>query len=836
VTADADAISEKDGHAKQLALAAAASDKATRRLTVGGVTGAFDHDGRERISGRMESVSVCVDFFCSVCGAVRVVRNYECRLCGGRLLVAQAAGASAMREPGAIAGASSTSAAMEPEEWALRKRQAIMRGLDFLQTLGETLFRNEQLASKHGPDLLLPFYIPPAGAAATEEERHALRVATRLAAEWRTRTGRAMRYLPPVVPPKELLNLMQGLYSLECLGMGDRALHAQLEERASTWGAADFLKYDPTRGDPPATLREACACGQQLEPGASECPVCRRSAVRMSPFDAWLEALVWTFHGCRMRIGLGACFFDVLRQVCAGFARLYPRRDSLCEKDRHYLTYALTHVVYALNNVRLPTPAHLAVHLTPSRTASMRQPALIATDWCALIAGARSQFDERSLPASLFPSTVPAFLREQLHAAIKADDPDLAGEVLDCLKCLGERETSDVRSAEEFLMTRQSAADGGWVCKGEADLYSRYHASLVAVAALMDHSYAAHGPVFPHASDVLPKWFDAPDAEPEPPPKVSKAGAKLAAKQAKKMRQLQAELQKLKLQKQTEGLGDVVSEHAVPQPPLLIPNPEEPLASDDRLASPEGHIVQLAEADGYQQEELGGSKLQNESEEQDGLQHAQASQPIKAGPSGETATCNACEPCGCAEPLCDVDHTHAERRRRAAEASKAAQELVPSWPLPPQQRQVVSMLPVMRRMAVREAVLADKMRQTVSSIKREVRAEANRRFIERGGVSSATGYGRASASPYPTGAECASRCTPHRIGARSAPLPALNARATMASCIGAASRPSAGRLLGFPSEQARAVGAGRSVGLAQTLGAPGRLNTSSNGFAFALHR
>ena len=47
----------------------------------------------------------------------------------------------------------------------------------------------------------------------------------------------------------------------------------------------------------------------------SECPHCRRPSVPMSKFDVWLEALVWGFHGCRMRIGLGACFFDVLQQV-----------------------------------------------------------------------------------------------------------------------------------------------------------------------------------------------------------------------------------------------------------------------------------------------------------------------------------------------------------------------------------------------------------------------------------------------------------------------------------------------------------------------------------------
>ena len=38
----------------------------------------------------------------------------------------------------------------------------------------------------------------------------------------------------------------------------------------------------------------------------------------------------------------------------------------------------------------------------------------------------------------------------------------------------------------------------------------------MAVAALMDHSYAAHGPVFARAVDVLPQWFTPPAEEPEP--------------------------------------------------------------------------------------------------------------------------------------------------------------------------------------------------------------------------------------------------------------------------------------------------------------------------------
>ena len=54
---------------------------------------------------------------------------------------------------------------------------------------------------------------------------------------------------------------------------------------------------------------------------------------------------------------------------------------------------------------------------------------------------------------------------------MKEDDPDMAGELIDCLKCLGDQ-GEHIVTGERFLMRSQSKADGGWVCKGEADLYS----------------------------------------------------------------------------------------------------------------------------------------------------------------------------------------------------------------------------------------------------------------------------------------------------------------------------------------------------------------------------
>ena len=65
-----------------------------------------------------------------------------------------------------LAGSAKASAS-EEASWPEVKRKAIMKGLDFLLSMGETLFRNEQLSSKHGADVLLPFYVPTAKAAAT---------------------------------------------------------------------------------------------------------------------------------------------------------------------------------------------------------------------------------------------------------------------------------------------------------------------------------------------------------------------------------------------------------------------------------------------------------------------------------------------------------------------------------------------------------------------------------------------------------------------------------------------------------------------------------------------
>ena len=97
------------------------------------------------------------------------------------------------KEAAKCEASSSSSSAHDEVPWPELKRRAIIKGLDFLLSMGETLFRNETLSSKHGADVLLPFYVPTSKAAASPEERHALKVALRLAAEWRSRAAKVVK-------------------------------------------------------------------------------------------------------------------------------------------------------------------------------------------------------------------------------------------------------------------------------------------------------------------------------------------------------------------------------------------------------------------------------------------------------------------------------------------------------------------------------------------------------------------------------------------------------------------------------------------------------------------
>ena len=168
------------------------------------------------------------------------------------------------KEAAKCEASSSSSSAHDEVPWPELKRRAIIKGLDFLLSMGETLFRNETLSSKHGADVLLPFYVPTSKAAASPEERHTEgRLATR--SQWRSRAAKVVK-LPPSIPPSELLDMMQGLYSLECLGLSEPVLREQLFEKSAFTVPSIFSSTTPS--SEPAAICARRACAAQSRPRA----------------------------------------------------------------------------------------------------------------------------------------------------------------------------------------------------------------------------------------------------------------------------------------------------------------------------------------------------------------------------------------------------------------------------------------------------------------------------------------------------------------------------------------------------------------------------------------
>ena len=104
---------------------------------------------------------------------------------------------------------------------------------------------------------------------------------------------------------------------------------------------------------------------------------------------------------------------------------------------------------------------------------------------------------------------------------------------------------------------------------------------------------------------------------------------------------------------------------------------------------------------------------------------------------------------------------------------------------------MVALLPVMRRMEVREAIQADKVRQNLVSLKQEARADANRRFVERfsgcGGLAPSGRVGAGGLTEWAGGGSGVLPSQGHSSQAKSSQakssqLPMLSAGKTSCQC------------------------------------------------------
>jgi prenyltransferase/squalene oxidase-like repeat protein len=320
------------------------------------------------------------------------------------------------------------------------REQAVERGLEFIGRIAS----NPKYFSRWGHDLLWCFYTVSATSKDERLREMAGRMGRERAQQWRH--DHAELHFQDA---DELANFVEGVYAEEqLLGQHDEALERSIQAAAAGYSAADFLSFDPRVEPPPGDVPELCPkCNHRNPRGATRCERCQARLSFRSPYDVWLDALIRTHTGDRYGVKLGASYAETVRWVAV--MRPYPSRERLQadEDEFHDVTYAVTHVVYTLDDY-----------------GKYR----LSADWL------RPEFD---------------YLRNNLSEAERLNDGEMLGEFLDTLRALGRSESDpEIRAGVEYLLAHQNP-DGSWGEVDGDDIYTRYHSTWTAVDGLRQYSY-----------------------------------------------------------------------------------------------------------------------------------------------------------------------------------------------------------------------------------------------------------------------------------------------------------------------------------------------------------
>ena len=182
----------------------------------------------------------------------------------------------------------------------------------------------------------------------------------------------------------------------------------------------------------------------------------------LTRYLVWYDALVRTYSGDRYGVTLGARYADVIGWL--PFMRPYRGGENGSNPDFYDAAYAVTHVVYTLNDYNVYV-------LSP-----------------------------RWLPAEF------AFLKSNLAEGIAMEDPQMVGEFLDALRAFGLTESDPlIRTGMEYLLSRQNQ-DGGWGEADAEDAYGLYHPTWTAVDGLRGYARRGDGLSFPELKPLLIEW------------------------------------------------------------------------------------------------------------------------------------------------------------------------------------------------------------------------------------------------------------------------------------------------------------------------------------------
>ncbi|KAJ1454612.1 hypothetical protein M885DRAFT_566094 [Pelagophyceae sp. CCMP2097] len=209
-----------------------------------------------------------------------------------------------------------------------------------------------------------------------------------------------------------------------------------------------------------------------------------------SAYRALCDDLVSSSHAERAGLGLGLSYGDALRRV--GALRPYRSPGALSFEDYADQCDVVALVVLTLNDWG-------ALRISPQ---------LLSHEYC--------------------------FVREHFAGAVRGRDAKRVGDFVRCLRCFGATDADAlVQLGTSFLLGAQDEATGRWDAQADASASSR--TTMVAVQALLVHSFRGEGPGLASAIPVLAEWHaaDPVEANAEAKPREKPPPAKAVARKPK---------------------------------------------------------------------------------------------------------------------------------------------------------------------------------------------------------------------------------------------------------------------------------------------------------------
>ena len=341
-----------------------------------------------------------------------------------------------------------------PDSQKVKVERAIRRGLEFMYRSA----CDPDYFETYGHDFLFCFH----AIASTSKDDWLKKLARAMGRERARAWRREHSEVAADVDADDVFQLACGGDAADRLGVRDPAFKPQVRRAAARFTSRDYFCFDTTNEAPPDDVPENCECGANNRRGRTVCRRCRQPLGRLGRYGVWMDALIRTYIGERYGVTLGAPYADALQWLPT--MRPYRGYENGDNPDYYWTVYAVTHVVYTLND-------YSVYNLSPR--------------WLP------QEFD---------------YLRENVKVNIELGDPETVGELLDTLKSFGLKSTHPlVREGVNYILSQQNP-DGSWGETEEEDIYRRYHPTFTAVDGLREYAWRGEGLRFPKLKPRLLEW------------------------------------------------------------------------------------------------------------------------------------------------------------------------------------------------------------------------------------------------------------------------------------------------------------------------------------------